>query len=361
MPVPGHQTGIAYVEVFAKNAEYVIDRYVNGMFFERAAFAHGRLRHSTLLRSGTCQLIVTTPTSATGPVAEYLSRHGDGVADVALYQADPHATLERAAHAGLTIIEPPHTSADAADLARIAGAGSLQHTLIAAHEPWPLPPGFSWEPGPLHFPTRSGSLTALVRPQTFDHLTLCVPPGELETVAAQYREVLGLDITAYEPVTTRSGTVNTYVLQSPGLTYVLAEPDRIGQPHGSGVGTFLHRHGAAGVQHIAFTTDDIIGAVWLHTRSGMVFAAAPAGHLDRLPSHVSGHHRVRDLRDQLDAAGVRADHDSRGVLFYALMASPHKSGALTYELVQREDASGIGRGDIQAIDDLYTTPNQPRP
>src|SRR5437868_13567917 len=84
--------GIDYVELYVSNARQAAHYYRTAFGFTPIAYAGLetglRDRMSYVLQLGDCYLVVTSPLSSQGPVADYISQHGDGVKDIALRVSD---------------------------------------------------------------------------------------------------------------------------------------------------------------------------------------------------------------------------------------------------------------------------------
>ena len=93
--------GIPYVELCTGDPAAMIEYFRDGMGFTATPVAgSGPDRESTLLRHGGIRLLVSSPTSGHGAVAEYVDRHGEGVADIAFGVSDAAAAYETAVGRG---------------------------------------------------------------------------------------------------------------------------------------------------------------------------------------------------------------------------------------------------------------------
>lgn len=114
--------GIAHIELYVNDMESAAEYLVSSFGFTPEAMSvpdEGNPNDSVLLSQGSIRLIVTS-----GPgTSEFLSSHGDGVADIALTCDDVAAT------------------GDAAGASVIRGFGDVSHTLLpaapGAARPWP--------------------------------------------------------------------------------------------------------------------------------------------------------------------------------------------------------------------------------
>jgi 4-hydroxymandelate synthase len=346
--------GIAYVELYVADGSAAVQHFTDRFFFDQVAAAAGERRHSVLLRSNDALLVVTTPTTSSGPVADWLARHGDGIADVAVYCDDLPAALRRAERVGLPVTRPltlpgDVTGSDTVASAQVKGAGSAHHTLLSPPRGGVLlPPGNAWNTDEQM--RILDPVTEAARPGGIDHLAWCLPTGTLETVTAQYRELLQMTVVSSEKMIAGDSVADSYVLHAPGITFVLAETDRDRQPERGGqIDQFVDVHADAGVQHIAFSTDDIVATVRACTAQGVRFLDTPAAYYDLLPAALRSHPDVAPHLSALMAAGVLVDQDDDGLLYQVFTTSPHERGAVFYEFIQRAGSLGFGQRNVRAL------------
>jgi 4-hydroxymandelate synthase len=331
---------IAYVELCVADAVPALEYFTGAFAFRACALAEQPDRYCVLLASGSARLIVTEPRGS-GEVADWLDVHGDGVRDVALYRPDVDSVTERARQAQLPVLlSPTRDAASGKRFARIGGFGSVRHSLVEMQPDAGLPPGFDWQ--------RLRSIAEPAPPalEMIDHLAVCLPAGALEPTAAAYCSVFGMRIMQSNRVEVGDTAVNSHVLRDDaGLTYVMAEPDPGGAP--GHVEEFLASHGAAGVQHLAFLTDDIVAAVRGYGARGVAFVAPPPAAYYRAMAHcVADAPELRRRLADLRATGVLADRDADGALYQIFTTYPHERDTLFYELVERRGSKGFGANNI---------------
>src|SRR3954470_8503851 len=84
--------GTDYIEFYVGNAKQAAHFYQSAFGFALAGYRGPetgvRDRASFLLTQGKIRLILTTPMSGAGTVAEHVRKHGDGVKDIALWVDD---------------------------------------------------------------------------------------------------------------------------------------------------------------------------------------------------------------------------------------------------------------------------------
>ena len=333
---------IAYVELYALDANAAIEYFTRAFAFTLVAHAVHPDRHSFLLASGSTRLIVTESRGG-GTVAEWLAAHGDGICDVALYRFDLDGVIERARQARVLARPPSIDPATGTLHAKVGGIGAVRHTLLPVDADSTLPPGFNWQ----H--VYSAPQPAPPALKSIDHIAFCLPAGALEPTAAIYQAVFGMQIICTERTEVGDAATNSHVLRDvTGLTFVMLEPDPTRAP--GQIDQFLVMNRGAGVQHLAFMTDDIVGAVRGYGARGVGFAPAPpAAYYRGLAERVADAPELRSDLADLRATGVLLDRDENGALCQIFTTSPHERNTLFYELVERRGCNGFGTNNVVAL------------
>jgi 4-hydroxymandelate synthase len=321
---------IQYVELFTGDEWSAIEYFVSSFGFTRTAESVGYGSHSSLLRQGTVQLIVTS-----GPATEeFLEAHGDGIADIALGCDDVAETRRRAAAAGASVISttPERTV--------VSGFGVTCHTLATHAAAARLPVGRTWVSAP------EATAAAAGRIRLLDHVAICVEGGTLTDYADFCTEAFGLSRYSSEYIQIGDQAMDSIVVRSPtgGITFTILEQDltkKAGQ-----IEAFLSRNGGPGVQHLAFLVDDIISAVREFSGCGIDFLRTPRAYYEMLAERLPG---IREEITDLRSTNVLADRDEWGYLLQLFTRSPYKLNTLFYELVQRRGARGFGSANIKAL------------
>jgi 4-hydroxymandelate synthase len=321
---------IAYLEFSAQNQDEVVDYFSRSFAFTAVATCDEPGKQATLLRQGRVRLIVSSGPAA----AEFLGTHGDGISDIAFVCDDIAATVERAVAVGARRLGP----------ATLSGFGDVRHTLLpskpAIGARGSFPDGRRW----VQLPRRDAGREAFVR--DLDHIAVCVEAGALHDTVFYYEH--GFDLKQYstEYVEFGAQAMDSVVVRSGSdrVTFTIIEPDRTRAP--GQVNEFLTRNGGAGVQHLAFLVDDIVGAVRGARDRGLEFLSTPDAYYSALPDRV-GHldEAIADLRD----THVLADRDEWGYLLQLFSRSPHSRNTIFYELIQRHGAHGFGINNIRAL------------
>lgn len=297
---------------------------------------------SVLLRQRDITLLLTSPLDGTHPAADYVRRHGDGVAVVGLSVDDAHSAFAEALKNGALPIAP------AAELERdgvqvtfasVNGFGDVAHRFVARNTPdGPFAPGIIKETTP------RAPADGLF--ETIDHLAVCLPPGELDGTIRHYQDVFGFTETFEERIIVGSQAMDSKVVQSPSgaVTLTIIEPDTEREP--GQIDEFVRSNRGAGVQHVAFLTRDIATTVRTISNRGVRFLSTPASYYDALTDRLGP---VGVPVAELQELSILADRDEWGVMLQIFTESQHPRRTLFYEVIDRRGALTFGSNNIKAL------------
>ncbi|MEU9730628.1 VOC family protein [Streptomyces sp. NPDC048002] len=332
--------GIDHLELFVSDLERSLEVFRDGYGFHAVAATSPPEddltgRRSVLLRHDGARVVVTAATRPDSEVAVFVAEHGDCVRDIALRVDDVAAACEAAAVGGAALVAAPSTCGDITS-ATVAGVETLRHTFLSGIGADGLLPGF--HPLPEGPPT-AGPIREI------DHVAICLPGGTLTRTEAFYRDVLGLRRTFVETIEVGDQVMESLVLQGgtgDTVTFTLVAPDCAeGQ-----LVDFLRACGGGGVQHVAFRSDDIVGAVRTMAARGVQFLSTPATYYDELPARLG--YSAQDAAVLADL-GILGDRDHWGDLLQIFTASPFANRAVFFELIERRDARTFGSANIRAL------------
>jgi 4-hydroxymandelate synthase len=300
-------------------------------------------QRSVLLGQGGIRILLTTGLHEDHPASQFVARHGDGVAVIG-FAADGAAGYADAVAAGATSIGQPRcweNDKARAVTAEIEGFGEVVYRLIERHGPDAefLPGAIVMEPG-----AAAGAADDLLT--LIDHVALCVPAGELDPTIAFHQQVLGFTVIFEEYVEVGAQGMISKVVQSPagGATFTIIEPD-LNRQAGQ-IDDFLAWHGGAGVQHLAFLTQDIVHAVRTFSERGAGFAVTPSSYYDMLGARLG----TTEIPVQaLRPLGVLVDRDHWGQMYQIFAKSTHIRRTYFHELIERRGARTFGMSNIPAL------------
>lgn len=317
---------IAYAEFHVEDPVKSAARLVDGYGFrvdERYQRPGSGLECSLLVHGGV-RLVLSSAVSPSHPAAEYVRRHGDGVAAIAVLCDDAQAACAQAAARGARVVS--------AEDATIAGFGD---TVIRFVEPS--------DPALAELPADADADDPL---ELIDHVAVCVPAGELHSTVAVCEQALGLRPIFGEYIEVGAQGMDSIVVQSPSgaVTFTLLEPDTRRQP--GQIDAFLDAHSGAGVQHLAFRTSDISTAVRTFGDREVEFLSTPGAYYDLLEERIGS---TRIPTDVLRELNVLVDQDHDGQLFQIFTRTTHPRRTFFLELIERRGAGTFGTANIKAL------------
>jgi 4-hydroxymandelate synthase len=317
---------IAYAEFYVEDAVKSAAKLVDGYGFT----VDGRYRRPgsgldcSLLVHGGVRLVLSSAASPSHPAAEYVRRHGDGVAVIAVLCDDAQAACAEAGRRGARVLS--------AGDATIAGFGDVAIRFVEPTDPALAP----------HADTdASDGLMELI-----DHVAVVVPAGELHPMVAFCEQALDLRPIFSEYIEVGAQAMDSVVVQSASgaVTFTLLEPDTGRQP--GQIDAFLDAHDGAGVQHLAFRTSDIATAVRTFGAREVEFLTTPSAYYDLLEERI-GHTRIPT--SVLRELNVLVDQDHDGQLFQIFSRSTHPRRTFFLELIERRGAGTFGTANIKAL------------
>ncbi|MFI6099304.1 4-hydroxyphenylpyruvate dioxygenase [Lentzea sp. NPDC051213] len=325
---------MGHVEFYVADIEVPLAELTGGYGFEVLGKVSEASHTSIAVGQAEIIFVLTQPHDDDHPASLYVARHGDGVANIVLRTADARAAFAGAVAKGALPIAEPMESAGVVS-AVIGAFGDVVHTLLQAPERYL--PGFGVLPEP---PAREHGLIAL------DHFAVCLEAGDLEVAVGFYESVLGFSAIFEERIAVGDQAMNSKAVQSASgtVTFTLIEPDTTAKP--GQIDDFLKDHGGAGVQHIAFTSSNIVQAVSSLTRRGVRFLDPPKTYYRMLADRLE---LVRHEIDDLEPFGILVDADHDGHLFQIFTRSTHPRRTLFFEVIERLHAQTFGSGNVQAL------------
>jgi len=299
-------------------------------------------RRSVLLRQRDITLLVTSPLDGGHPAGDYVREHGAGVAVVGFAVDDAAAAFDEAVRRGARPIAEPVVHEDDHDrvtFASVQGFGDVEHRFTSR-----TGSGGSFAPGAIDEIAAGSPAPGLLH--TIDHLAVCLPAGTLDATIEWYREVFDFEQTFEEKIVVGRQAMNSKVVQSAsrGVTFTIIEPDTTRAP--GQIDTFIRDHVGAGVQHVAFLTENIVGGVRDCTERGVRFLSTPEEYYAALPGRLGD---VGVPLPTLRELNVLADRDYGGVMLQIFTESRHERRTLFYELIERRGARTFGSNNIKAL------------
>ncbi|KAI6182527.1 Glyoxalase bleomycin resistance protein dioxygenase domain containing protein [Aphelenchoides bicaudatus] len=346
---------IHHVHFVVSNAMQASFWYCCCMGFERFAKRRTKTTMSFALRNGNAILLLSSPTAPVDQLNNDIARHGDFVQDVAFEVDDVSLILENVKRNGLKVLKEPETNKDefgSIIIAKIFGsAGSIVHTLIQrCNYNGIFLPGYS----PIE-PIGFCSLQSRIPVSGIDHVVENHSEGTLDNITDWYERVFqmqrfwSIDDTV---VHTEYSALKAYLVsnQRKNIQITLAEPVPVSKRSRSQLQEFLDFHTSPGIQHIAFTVNDIVGAVAEMKRRSVEFLTFPATYYEDLRKRLqSTNLQIKEDLALIEKYGILMDFDSNGYLLQIFTKPVQSRPTFFIEIIQRHNFQGFGANNFKAL------------
>lgn len=304
-----------------------------GSLFEQLGFsAIARHRHKavTLYRQGEVNFIINAEPDS---FAQRFARlHGPSVCAMAFRVDDANQAYSRALELGAWGFDN-RTGPMELNIPAIKGIGDSLIYFVDAQDTWTTL-GFV----PLEKPDRVAGKGFL----RIDHLTNNVPRGELQRWGAFYKDVFAFTEVRYFDIRGVKTGLQSYALRSPCGTFCI--PINEGTESGSQIDEYLEEYKGPGIQHLAFTTDDILASLRALEGTPIQFLDIDDDYYASVFDRVPG---VREDHAEIARRNVLVDGDADGYLLQIF--TKNLIGPIFIELIQRRNHLSFGEGNFGAL------------
>ncbi|MGH9247350.1 MAG: 4-hydroxyphenylpyruvate dioxygenase [Acidimicrobiales bacterium] len=303
-----------------------------------------------VMRSGSARFVLTGETRPGTPVGEFVGKHGDGVADIALDVPNVEKDYQYAVSKGAVGLVEPHSIEDdngKVIMAAIATYGDTRHTLLdRSNYGGPFLPGFvAREP---ILPPASDQKPLF---RAIDHVVGNVELGKMDEWVDFYHRVMGFtnmaEFIGDDIATDYSALMSKVVANGTRkVKFPLNEP-ALGKRK-SQIDEYLEHFGGAGVQHVALATPNILRTVDAMRRAGVDFLATPDAYYDdpELRARIG---TVRVAIEELKARRILVDRDEDGYLLQIFTKPVQDRPTVFFEMIERHGSLGFGKGNFKAL------------
>ena len=338
---------IHHIEFLVGNARQAAYFYRKGFGFSQTAYrgleTGERGVTSYALAQGRIKFLFTTPLNANQPGSAHISKHSDGVRDVALQVEDADKAFEEATRRGAQVAEEPHNDTDQNGTVRRAAVhtyGDTIHSLISYKDySGPFLPGFVAAPIP-------GEDAGLLQ---VDHVVGNVELGRMEFWADFYSRVFGFKrFISFDDkdISTEYSALMSIVMSDDSqlVKFPINEPAP-GRKR-SQIDEYLDAYGGPGVQHIALLCGDAVKTVGKLQGNGIEFLRVPDSYYDIVKDRVG---RIDESLDAIRSLGILVDRDQEGYLLQIFSKPVEDRPTLFFEIIQRKGSRGFGKGNFRAL------------
>ena len=324
--------GIEFVE-FSSPDPASLDSLFTNFGFKRE-FAH-RSKKMSLYRQGSINIILNDEDDSFS--ATFKKAHGPSIPSMGWRVKDARHALKLAVERGAKPAKGGDYFTDGHEIPGIMGIGdSIVYFIDGYTDPQLYQKiGFTT---PLDHPQYKGGMGF----QFIDHLTNNVPKGTMDEWSSFYKNIFGFEEVRYFDIRGVKTGLTSYALRSPCEKFCI--PINEGTEEKSQINEYLREYKGSGVQHLAFTTDDIVQTVAAVQSAGVATLDIDAEYyrevFDRVPNVTEDHRRLEDLN-------ILVDGDDDGYLLQIF--TKNVIGPIFIEIIQRKNHHSFGEGNFGAL------------
>ena len=336
-----------HIEFFVGNARQAAYFYHHAFGFSLEAYAGletgWRDATSYVLKQGTATFVFSSPLLPKGAMSEHVSKHGDGVRDIAFEVEDADQSFELALSFGARAADNPQRLSDEhgeMHHAAIRTYGDTIHSFISSR-------GYkgAFLPGYNSMPVH-GKNAGILR---VDHIVGNVELGKMNTWADWYSHVMGFHRYMTfddKDISTEYSALMSMVMANDSAALKMPINEPAPGRRKSQIQEYLDFYQGPGVQHIALATEDIVTSVDRLKSCGISFLRVPDSYYEALPA------RVGDIKENLQDIrnlGILVDRDQEGYLLQIFTDPVGDRPTLFFEIIQRSGSRGFGKGNFKAL------------
>jgi 4-hydroxyphenylpyruvate dioxygenase len=329
--------GFEFVE-FAAPDKAVLEQAFELLGFTRVA--RHRSKDVTLYRQGDINFVLN---NEPGSHAFYFAQeHGASPCGMAFRVKDAHVAYERALELGAQPIDIP-TGPMELRLPAIKGIGGAPLYLIDRYSEGGTiyDIDFEWEPDVERHPVGCGF-------HTLDHLTHNVYRGRMEFWADFYERLFNFREIRYFDIKGEYTGLLSKAMTAPDGKIRIPLNEEASKGTGQ-IEEYLMDFNGEGIQHIAFSCEDLYACWDALKANGIEFMTAPPDtYYEMLEERLPGH---GEPVDEMRSRGILLDGTTEGGDPRLLLQifSANMIGPTFFEFIQRKQDEGFGEGNFKAL------------
>ena len=357
-PSGGSFFGFHHLNFYVSNAKQAASFYTSRFGFTPLAYK-GLETGSTQICSHVVKQnnIVLVFTSNLQPIetdiSRHVSKHSDGVRDVAFHVEDARSLYTKAVSRGAKSVREPEEIKDengTVILASIQTYGDTIHTLVQNVDyTGVFLPGFV----PSHINEPFNKFFEPMNLELVDHVVGNQGDGDMTPTAEWYER--NLDFHRYWSVD--ESTIHTEY--SALRSIVVSDWDEkvkmpINEPapglRKSQIQEYVDFYGGAGVQHIAMRSPDILKSIAQLRERGVEFLSVPKTYYENLRKRLENSPtQIKEDLDLIEKLHILVDFDDQGYLLQIFTKPVEDRPTLFWEVIQRNNHNGFGVGNFKAL------------
>ncbi|XP_055862339.1 4-hydroxyphenylpyruvate dioxygenase-like [Biomphalaria glabrata] len=286
-------------------------------------------------------------------MASHLTKHGDGVKDVAFEVEDLDAIVKIAKERGAKVVKDIWEESDEQGTVRMASVqtyGDTTHTLIDRSKyTGPFLPNYR--------PAQTNDPLVTLLPSTgllhIDHIVGNQPDlGMNDTVHWYEKNLMFHRFWSVDDkqLSTEFSALRSIVVTNFEETIKMPINEPAPGKRKSQIQEYVDYYGGAGVQHIAMRTNNIIESISNLRARGQQFLEIPATYYRTLRENLKNAKiKVTEDLDVLQKLHILVDYDDEGYLLQIFTKNMQDRPTLFLEVIQRHNHQGFGAGNFKSL------------
>ena len=274
----------------------------------------------------------------TGQAADFRAAHGPSANGMAFRVADAKAAYELAVSRGARPADAATSALSDAYVLEGIG-GSLLYLVDRFGDKGTIYDAWEQIPGAAEAEAKNA-----VGLDLLDHLTHNVKRGQMRTWSTFYNQIFGFEEQKYFDIKGQATGLFSQAMIAPDKAIRI--PLNESQDDKSQIEEFIREYNGEGIQHLAFTTDNIFETVEALRARGVKLQDTIETYYELVDKRVPGHgedlERLRKNRILIDGAV-----GDEGILLQIF--TENLFGPIFFEIIQRKGNEGFGNGNFQAL------------
>lgn len=335
---------VSHIEMYVANLFQTTYLYTKAFGFVIIGKQNVEDYVSVLLKQSDVYIILTSSTNSKSFISEQINLHGDFIKDIGfevkkLESIFSHATLN--GFKQIAPIERIDFQGNKLIKAVIGTFGNTQHTLIEridCKKEFFLP---GYPPVPSVVTSKQEvNLTHI------DHIAVALE--DINIWEKAYKDGLYLKRSYQEVIETQYSGMSTIAMTSPNNSFKLVLTEAKKGLKISQIEKFItYNNFSGGIQHLAFSTPDIIKTISLLKQNHIEFLSTPSNYYDNLSEDIKSH--FQSCFSQIQDLEIMIDKDENGYLLQIFTIFLQTRPTFFLEIIQRENATSFGRNNILTL------------
>ena len=346
-----------YIEYYVGMAKMVVYWHVKALGFKVIAYSGPETgvedRFSYYIVKNDIKLVITSASQPSSyKIVSFVDLHGNGIKRVAIKVSDVSSFFTNAIANGAIPLQKPTINSDKNGSVEQASIKIFDDNeiLLVNYDKYngDFMPGYVNVEKDWQMDIEDSCL------ETIDHVACVLRPNETKIWEEYFNSIFNFNTVGKfgkEEMKEAKLGMSLKVLQSQNklLNKVLVEPDQSGMM--TQVQLFIDQNYGAGIQHLAFSTDNIFRTIEVLRKNGVRFNSYPNSYYEKLAEN----YPELDV-ENLKKHGILCDVEDGSLLLQIFTMPLGDRSTFFYEVVQRVNRyEGFGLGNIKALFDSMET------